>query len=358
MADESKTAAAGANVLVTGGAGYIGSHTVLQLLEAGYSVTVFDNLSNSSPESLKRVRELAGVPEDRLKFVQGDLLNPEQLEGVFHTASFDSVIHFAALKAVGESVREPLMYYGNNVTGTLKLVEAMDRNGVKKIIFSSSATVYGTSPSPLTETSSVGAGITNPYGQSKYMVECILRDLQKAKSDWGVVLLRYFNPCGAHESGRIGEDPKGIPNNLMPIVQQVATGKREKLSVYGNDYDTEDGTGVRDYIHVVDLAAGHLKALEWLSAHGGTGCEVFNLGTGNGYSVLQMIKAMQETCGSEIKYDIAPRRAGDLATVFCNPDKAERELGWKAKLGLKEMVGSAWKWCSANPDGYAKAAAK
>lgn len=340
------------NILVTGGAGYIGSHTLVQLLEAGYSVTVFDNLCNSSAVSLDRVAQLTGVGEDKLKFIKGDVSSPSDLDRAFTSASFDAVIHFAALKAVGESVKLPLKYYANNVTGTLELVNAMNRHDVKQIVFSSSATVYGTASSPLTEDSQVGVGITNPYGQSKYMIECVLKDLYRSDPEWGVVLLRYFNPVGAHPSGCIGEDPAGIPNNLMPYVQQVAIGKREKVTVFGNDYDTPDGTGVRDYIHVVDLAAGHLKALEYLARNSGKGCEVFNLGTGTGYSVLQMIEAMKKASGRDIAYTIGDRRAGDLATVFANPAKANEVLGWNAKLGLDEMCRDAWKWQADNPDGY------
>lgn len=343
------------NVLVTGGAGYIGSHTVVQLLEAGYKVTVFDNLCNSSKVSLDRVREITGVTGDQLKFVEGDVKSDADLDRAFTSDSFTSVVHFAALKAVGESVRKPLMYYENNVTGTLKLVEAMNRHGVKQIVFSSSATVYGTASSPLTESSQVGVGITNPYGQSKYMIECVLRDVFKSDPEWGVVLLRYFNPVGAHPSGKIGEDPAGIPNNLMPYVQQVAIGKREKVTVFGDDYDTPDGTGVRDYIHVVDLATGHLKALEYLARNDGKGCEVFNLGTGTGYSVLQMIEAMKKAASRDIAFSIGARRDGDLATVYANPKKANEILGWSATLGLDEMCRDAWNWQSNNPDGYRSA---
>jgi len=339
-------------VLVTGGAGYIGSHTVVQLLEAGYKVTVFDNLCNSSKVSLDRVRAITGVTGDQLKFVEGDVQSAEDLDRVFSSDTFTSVIHFAALKAVGESVQKPLLYYGNNVTGTLSLVNAMTRHNVKQIVFSSSATVYGTASSPLTEDSQVGVGITNPYGQSKYMIECVLRDVYKSDNDWGVVLLRYFNPVGAHPSGTIGEDPSGIPNNLMPYVQQVAIGKREKVTVFGDDYETPDGTGVRDYIHVVDLANGHLKALRYLADNGGKGCDVFNLGTGTGYSVLDMIRAMKKASGVDIAYSVGPRRAGDLATVYANPKKANEKLGWSATLGLDEMCRDAWKWQSSNPDGY------
>ena len=342
-------------MLVTGGAGYIGSHTVLQLLEAGYDVTVVDNLCNSSEQALERVRQLAHIEPDspRLHFVNVDLCDKDGLENVFKAngAPFASCIHFAGLKAVGESVKLPLKYYHNNLTGTFYLIELMQQYGCKKIVFSSSATVYGTAPPPLTESSPAGSGVTNPYGRTKYFLEEILRDTTVSDPTFGVVLLRYFNPVGAHESGMIGEDPQGIPNNLMPYVQQVAVGRREKLTVYGDDYDTPDGTGVRDYIHVVDLAAGHLAALQKLSKVQ-SGCHVYNLGTGTGYSVLDMVKAMRKASGAPIPYVIGPRRDGDLATVYADPVKAREELGWEAKLGIERMCADAWRWQSQNPTGY------
>ncbi len=350
-------ASASGRVLVTGGAGYIGSHTVLQLLEAGHDVTVVDNLCNSSVASLDRVRALAGIAADspRLAFVHVDLCDRDALERVFqqNEAPFQSCIHFAGLKAVGESVQLPLKYYHNNLTGTFYLIELMQQYGCKKIVFSSSATVYGTAPPPLTESSPAGSGITNPYGRTKYFLEEILRDTTVSDATFGVVLLRYFNPVGAHPSGTIGEDPQGIPNNLMPYVQQVAVGRREKLTVYGDDYDTPDGTGVRDYIHVVDLAAGHLAALEKLSKVQ-VGCHVYNLGTGTGYSVLDMVKAMRKASGAEIPYVVGPRRDGDLASVYADPVKAREELGWEAKLGIERMCADAWRWQSQNPTGYSE----
>ena len=343
------------NVLVTGGAGYIGSHTVLKLLENGYDVTIIDNLCNSSETSMERVLKLAGLPSDssRLTFHNVDICDRNGMEEVFKaaTAPFKACIHFAGLKAVGESVKLPLKYYHNNLTGTFFLVELMQQYGCKKIVFSSSATVYGTAASPLTESSQVGVGVTNPYGRTKYFLEEILRDTTASDPDFGVILLRYFNPVGAHESGTIGEDPQGIPNNLMPYVQQVAVGRRDKLTVHGDDYDTPDGTGVRDYIHVVDLAAGHLAALRKLDIVS-TGCNVYNLGTGNGYSVLDMVKAMRTASGSEIPYVVGPRREGDLGSCYANPKKAREELGWEAELGIERMCADAWRWQSNNPTGY------
>ena len=336
-------------VLITGGAGYIGSHTALELLNEGYEVVVYDNLYNSSEESIKRVEELTGK---QVTFYEGDVLDEKALEAMFEAEKIDAVIHCAALKAVGESVQKPLEYYHNNITGTLTLMGVMDRMGVKNIVFSSSATVYG-SPEiiPITEECPKGE-CTNPYGWTKSMMEQIMSDVQKAKSDWNVVLLRYFNPVGAHESGRIGEDPKGIPNNLMPYITQVAVGKLEKLGVFGDDYDTPDGTGVRDYIHVVDLAIGHVKAIDYILTN--PGLDVINLGTGVGYSVLDMVKAFSKACGKEIPYEIKPRRAGDIAMCYADPKKAKEVLGWEAKRGLDEMCADTWRWQSQNPNGYAK----
>ncbi len=335
-------------VLVTGGAGYIGSHTTLLLLEAGHEVVVLDNLSNSSVESLNRVSSITGK---KIEFYKADLLNVEECEPVFNEHKFDAVIHFAGLKAVGESVAKPHYYYHNNITGTLNLVELMRKNNVKKIVFSSSATVYGNPHTvPITEEFPLSA--TNPYGQTKLMLEQILTDIAKADGELRVCLLRYFNPVGAHESGLIGEDPNGIPNNLMPFISQVAVGKRECLSVFGDDYDTKDGTGVRDYIHVLDLADGHLKALDYLTDHDGV--SVFNLGTGTGYSVLDMVHAFEKACGKKINYKITERRPGDIAECYANPEKAERELKFKARYSLSDMCRDAWNWQSKNPDGYNK----
>jgi len=333
------------NVLVTGGAGYIGSHTVVELLNSGYGVVVVDNLCNSCEESLNRVREICGKP---VKFYEGDIRDGKLLDKIFTENKINSVIHFAGLKAVGESVRIPLSYYDNNVNGTLVLLEAMKRANVKTIIFSSSATVYGIPERlPLTEDCRLSA--INPYGATKLMIETILQDLSHAEPDWNVMLLRYFNPVGAHESGRIGEDPKGIPNNLMPYIAQVASGKLEKLRVFGNDYPTLDGTGVRDYIHVVDLAKGHVAALKGYTT---TGVHICNLGTGKGYSVLEMVHAFEKACGKKIPYEIAPRRAGDTAECYASAEKAKKELGWTAKLGIDEMCASTWNWQKQNPNGY------
>ena len=336
-----------AKILITGGAGYIGSHTALELLEEGYEVVIYDNLSNSSRESVKRVEELTGKS---LKFYEGDVLDADALEAMFQAEGIDAVIHCAALKAVGESVQKPLEYYHNNITGTLTLMGVMDKVGVKNIVFSSSATVYG-SPEiiPITEECPKGT-CTNPYGWTKWMLEQILTDLHTADPEWNVVLLRYFNPIGAHKSGKIGEDPKGIPNNLIPYITQVAIGKLEKLGVFGDDYDTHDGTGVRDYIHVVDLALGHVRAVEKLKEKAGV--SIYNLGTGNGYSVLDMVKAFSKACGKEIPYEIKPRRAGDIATCYCDATKAKNELHWVAERGLDEMCEDSWRWQSQNPDGY------
>ena len=336
-----------AKVLITGGAGYIGSHTALELLNTGYEVVVYDNLSNSSRESLKRVEELTGKT---VKFYEGDVLDAAKLTKMFEAEGIDAVIHCAALKAVGESVRKPLEYYRNNINGTLTLMDVMRTVGVKNIVFSCSATVYG-SPEvmPITEDCPKGQ-CTNPYGWTKSMMEQIMTDLQKADPEWNVILLRYFNPVGAHKSGRIGEDPKGIPNNLMPYITQVAVGKLEKLGVFGDDYDTPDGTGVRDYIHVVDLAVGHVKAIDYILTN--PGLDIINLGTGVGYSVLDMVKAFSKACGKELPYEIKPRREGDIAMCYADPDKALKVLGWKAERGLDEMCEDSWRWQSQNPDGY------
>lgn len=334
-------------ILITGGAGYIGSHTAVELLKEGYEVVVYDNLCNSSKESLRRVEELTGK---KIAFYEGDVLDEASLEAMLQAEKPDAVIHCAALKAVGESVEKPLLYYHNNITGTLTLLRVMDRCGVKNIVFSSSATVYGDPKEmPITESCPKGQ-CTNPYGWTKSMMEQIMTDFQKANPEWNVVLLRYFNPVGAHESGRIGEDPKGIPNNLMPYITQVAVGKREKLGVFGNDYDTPDGTGVRDYIHVVDLAIGHVKAVGYIFSN--PGIDVINLGTGVGYSVLDMVKAFSKACGKDLPYEIKPRRAGDVAMCYADPTKAYKVLGWKAERGLDQMCEDSWRWQSQNPDGY------
>lgn len=335
-----------ARILVTGGAGYIGSHTCLALLEAGYDVVVLDNLVNSKEESLRRVRQIAGRT---LEFHRGDLLDDAALDRVFAGAPVDAVIHFAGLKAVGESVQIPLRYYHNNVTGTVRLCEAMRRHHVGKIVFSSSATVYG-DPRTVPITEDFPLGPTNPYGRTKRMIEEILCDMPASGEEWDIALLRYFNPVGAHPSGLIGEDPSGIPNNLFPYIAQVAVGKREKLSVFGNDYPTPDGTGVRDYIHIMDLAAGHLKALEKLAS--GPGVVTYNLGTGRGYSVLEAVEQFGKVSGREIPYEIVGRRPGDIATCYADASKAKREMGWEARRGIEEMCADAWRWQSANPDGY------
>lgn len=334
-------------ILVTGGAGYIGSHTVLQLLEADYQVVVLDNLSNSSEESLKRVSALTGKA---ITFVQGDIRDTQKLDEVFTSHAIDAVIHFAGLKAVGESVQKPLEYYENNVYGSVALCDVMRKHNVRNIVFSSSATVYGDPVSlPLREDMATGQP-TNPYGMSKLMVETILTDLYQSDNDWNIVLLRYFNPVGAHPSGQIGEDPNGIPNNLMPYISQVASGKLQQLAVFGDDYDTPDGTGVRDYIHVEDLANGHLKAIERLNLN--MGLDIYNLGTGTGYSVLEMIKAFEKASGKTINYKIAPRRSGDVAACYADPTKAATELNWCARKTLEDMCENAWNWQSQNPQGY------
>ena len=333
-------------ILVTGGAGYIGSHTVLELLTQGDEVIVVDNLSNSSLESLRRVEALTGkLPV----FYELDLLDREALSTPFLNHHIDAVIHFAGLKAVGESVEIPLKYYQNNLAGTLNLLEEMEANGVKRLVFSSSATVYGDPSSvPITEDFPVSA--TNPYGRSKLIIEEMLGDLYVSDAGWDIALLRYFNPVGAHASGQIGEDPNGTPNNLMPYISQVAVGKLEKLSIYGDDYQTRDGTGVRDYIHVVDLAKGHLKALDHLMTK--PGLVTVNLGTGQGYSVLEMVKAFESASGQAVPYQIVDRRAGDIAECYADTQKAADVLGWKATKGLKEMCIDAWRWQSNNPHGY------
>ncbi len=333
-------------ILVTGGAGYIGSHTCLELLQAGHEVIVVDNLSNSSVISLQRVQELAGRP---LQFHRADLRDRDALDAIFAGGAIDAVIHFAGLKAVGESVAMPLEYYHNNITGTLILCEVMKKHQVRRLVFSSSATVYGDPQRvPITEDFPLSA--TNPYGRSKLMIEEILRDVHHADPELQVALLRYFNPVGAHPSGRIGEDPSGIPNNLMPFIAQVAVGKLPRLSVYGDDYPTADGTGVRDYIHVVDLAQGHLRALEKLAEN--PGVVVYNLGTGRGCSVLEMIAAFEKASGRTIPHQIVARRPGDIAACYADPAKAQRELGWVAQRGIAEMCADTWRWQSANPRGY------
>ncbi len=335
------------HILVTGGAGYIGSHTCLELLEAGHHVTVIDNLDNASEESLKRVEKLTNRS---IAFFKADLRDIDAVDRIFELCDdIHAVIHFAGLKAVGESVTKPLLYYRNNLIGTLNLCEIMHRRGVRNIVFSSSATVYGDPASvPITEDFPVSC--TNPYGRTKLMIEEILRDQHAADPSWNVALLRYFNPVGAHKSGEIGEDPSGIPNNLMPFIAQVAVGKLDHLSVFGNDYDTHDGTGVRDYIHVVDLALGHLRALDRLDHN--PGVVTYNLGTGKGYSVLDMVRAFSRASGKEIKYVITGRRHGDIACCYADPSLAERELGWRALRGLDEMCADTWRWQSRNPNGY------
>lgn len=335
------------NILVTGGAGFIGSHTVVELLNEGYGVIVVDNLVNSCEESLKRVEKITGKA---VKFYLGDVRDAALLGKIFAENNVDAVIHFAGLKAVGESVRKPLEYYDNNIGSTICLLHAMKNAGCKKLIFSSSATVYGT-PERLPLDEDCALSTTNPYGATKLMIENILKDLSVAEKEWNLILLRYFNPVGAHESGLIGEDPKGIPNNLMPYVAQVASGKLKKINVFGNDYPTHDGTGVRDYIHVVDLAKGHVAALRGCKD---VGVHIYNLGTGIGYSVLDMIKAFEKACGKRLPYEIVERRAGDIAECYATSEKAKKELGWVARYGIEEMCASQWKWQSENPNGYNK----
>lgn len=333
-------------VLVTGGAGFIGSHTSVELLNAGYDIIILDNFVNSKPESLKRIKELTGKD---FKFYQADIRDEEAMTKVFAENKIDAVIHFAGLKSVPQSIKEPLNYYDNNIAGTVCLCRVMDKAGCKKLVFSSSATVYGSkNPSPLREDMPTG-GTTNPYGTTKYFIEQILQDLCISDSEWGVSILRYFNPIGAHKSGRIGEDPNGIPGNLMPYITQVAIGKLECLNVCGNDYPTPDGTGVRDYIHVVDLALGHIKALDRLLKV--KGCEVYNLGTGRGYSVLDVVKAFEKASGIKINYRIAPRRAGDVACCYADATKAKEVLGWQAQYDIDDMCADSWRWQSQNPNG-------
>lgn len=333
-------------ILVTGGAGYIGSHTCVELLKSGYDIVVLDNLDNSCEKSLERVKEITGRD---FPFYKVDLLDYEATEKVFSEHKFDSVIHFAGLKAVGESIKIPIRYYHNNITGTLNLVDIMRKHGVYNLVFSSSATVYGT-PKTVPITEDFPTSTTNPYGSTKLMIEHILTDVYTSDNNWSITLLRYFNPIGSHKSGKIGEDPKGIPNNLLPYVAQVAVGKLDKIHIFGNDYPTHDGTGVRDYIHVVDLALGHLKALE--KKTGTPGVHIYNLGTGHGYSVFDVIKAFEAACGKELPYQIDPRRPGDVAECFANPEKAKRELGWEALRGIGEMCEDLWRWQSQNPNGF------
>ncbi len=332
-------------ILVTGGAGFIGSHTCVELLENGYDIVVLDNFLNSKPESLKRIKEITGKD---FKFYEVDLLDKEAVDNIFDENEIDAVIHFAGLKAVGESVQKPLWYYHNNLTGTFNLCDAMAKHGVKRLVFSSSATVYG-NPASVPIREDFPLSTTNPYGSTKLMIENILRDLAVPDGDWSVALLRYFNPIGAHESGLIGEDPNGIPNNLMPYIAQVAAGKLECLSVFGNDYPTADGTGVRDYIHVVDLARGHIKAVERVMKT--KGVDAYNLGTGHGYSVLDMVKAFSEVNGVDVNYKIAPRRPGDIPACYADPKKAKELLGWEAEFGLEKMCRDAWNFMVKNPNG-------
>lgn len=332
-------------LLVTGGAGYIGSHTVVELLTKGHDVVVIDNLSNSSREAIKRVEEITGKS---VEFHEADVRDREALDTIFAEGDIDATIHFAGLKAVGESVEKPLMYYENNIDSTLVLIEAMQASGVKKLVFSSSATVYGSAPIPYSEDSVVGQGITNPYGRTKYFIEEIIRDVTVADPTFEGTILRYFNPIGAHPSGRIGEDPSGIPNNLMPYITQVATGRREKLNVFGGDYETVDGTGVRDYIHVDDLAAGHVAAIE----HSKPGFEAYNLGSGVGVSVLELVHAFEKASGQDIPYEIVDRRAGDLPEFYARADKAREVLGWSVQRSLEDACADSWRWQSQNPHGY------
>lgn len=337
-------------IAVLGGAGYIASHTIVELYKAGHSVVAVDNLINSCEESLRRVAQIVG---QEVPFVKADVRDAAAMDALFKAHKFDACIHFAGLKAVGESVQKPLEYYENNMNATFVLLKAMRENGVKNFIFSSSATVYGNPAEiPITEKCPKGA-ITNPYGQTKSMLEQVLVDVQKADPEWNVVLLRYFNPIGAHPSGLIGEDPAGIPNNLMPYISQTAVGLRKELGVFGDDYDTPDGTGVRDYIHVCDLAAGHVSALQAIERK--CGLAIYNLGTGHGYSVLDVVHAFERVNGVKVPYSIKPRRAGDIATCYCNPEKAFKELGWKAQFGIEEMCRDAWNWQKNNPTGYRKA---
>ena len=335
-------------ILVTGGAGYIGSHTLIELINNNFKVVAIDDLANSSRESLRRVEQITG---HEIPFIEADVRDQSALDDIFTTYDIDSVIHFAGLKAVGESVAKPLEYYDNNLVSTLALLEAMRKYSVKQLVFSSSATVYG-SPSelPLRETSTVGVGLTNPYGKTKYMIEQIIQDYCAADPTFEATILRYFNPIGAHQSGQIGEDPNGIPNNLLPYVAQVAVGKLQSVGVFGNDYDTPDGTGIRDYIHVVDLARGHVAALQHMKA----GANVYNLGTGSGTSVLEIIKAFSKACERDLPYEIKPRRAGDIAACYADCSKAERELGWRAELSIEQACADSWRWQSQNPNGFSE----
>ncbi len=334
-------------ILLTGGAGYIGTHTLVELLNGGYEAVVMDNYTNSSPKALERVKEITGKD---FKSYNADIRSREDLEKIFSENDITEVINFASLKAVGESVEKPWEYYSNNIGGTLVLLDVMRKHGAKNFVFSSSATVYG-DPAEIPITENCPKGVcTNPYGWTKSMLEQILMDIQKADPEWNMVILRYFNPVGAHASGRIGENPKGRPNNLMPFITQVAVGKRDELGVFGNDYDTPDGTGVRDYLHVVDLAKAHVKAIDKLRTN--PGCFLCNLGTGHGYSVLDMVKAFEKVNNVKVPYSIKPRRAGDIAQCYCSPKKAELELGWKAELGLEDMCRDSWNWQKNNPNGY------
>ena len=335
-------------ILVTGGAGYIGSHTLIELINNNFEVVVIDNLANSSRESLRRVEQITG---HEIPFIEADVRDQSALDDIFTTYSIDSVIHFAGLKAVGESVAKPLEYYDNNLVSTMVLLEVMREHNVKQLVFSSSATVYGNpSELPLRETSTVGVGLTNPYGKTKYMIEQIVQDYCAADPTFEATILRYFNPIGAHQSGQIGEDPNGIPNNLLPYVAQVAVGKLQSVGVFGDDYDTPDGTGVRDYIHVVDLARGHVAALQHMKA----GANVYNLGTGSGTSVLEIIKAFSKACGRDLPYEIKQRRAGDIAACYADCSKAERELGWRAELSIEQACADSWRWQSQNPNGFSE----
>ena len=335
-------------ILVTGGAGYIGSHTLIELINNNFEVVVIDNLANSSRESLRRIEQITG---HEIPFIEADVRDQSALDDIFTTYSIDSVIHFAGLKAVGESVAKPLEYYDNNLVSTMVLLEVMREHNVKQLVFSSSATVYGNpSELPLRETSTVGVGLTNPYGKTKYMIEQIIQDYCAADPTFEATILRYFNPIGAHQSGQIGEDPNGIPNNLLPYVAQVAVGKLQSVGVFGDDYDTPDGTGVRDYIHVVDLARGHVAALQHMKA----GANVYNLGTGSGTSVLEIIKAFSKACERDLPYEIKPRRAGDIAACYADCSKAERELGWRAELSIEQACADSWRWQSQNPNGFSE----
>ncbi len=335
------------NILVTGGVGYIGSHTIIELLASGHSVVIVDNLSNSNHESLNRVETITG---QTIPFYEADLRDNPKLEKIFTENSIDAVIHFAGLKAVGESIEKPLLYYENNLDSTFVLLDVMSKHDVKKIVFSSSATVYGTPEKlPLTEDSAVGIGLTNPYGKTKFFIEEILRDLAVADPEWSITILRYFNPIGAHESGTIGEDPQGIPNNLMPFISQVAVGKRDKLSVFGDDYDTPDGTCIRDYIHVVDLARGHVAAIDHLK----TGATPYNLGTGRGTSVFELVHAFEAASSQKVPYEIAPRRSGDIVSCYADATKANQELNWKAEKSIEDACRDSWRWQSQNPNGFA-----